>query len=195
MALFIFFTGCVAARLPELALFHAAWMGQGSPLFIDELNSQVILSALACALVVIFLFLRRTSLSVLFFAGFFTVLSSAIVMSAQSIKPAALPAATVARTFFILASEQPVYLAGRGQRSHWEWEWKVINSSGEQERIAVPNHLGTLAVADDTCLLADVDTASPIRTIRSFRLVSAGDGSGSWVNADANRGRCFAMKR
>jgi len=194
MAVALFCIGCIVAWLPKKLLLFFIWKRLGSPMFFDELNGQAMAITLAAGIIAALLCFARSRLLAAFAAGFAATIASAITQSVQVDRAVDHPKASIIRPYFLQKSREPVYFGGRVSRSHWEWEWQVINPSFGPERNLVASDLGAKATAGDTCLIAQVDADSPVRIVRSVRLVSAGDGSGSYLNADANMARCFAMK-
>ncbi|MEO7787819.1 MAG: hypothetical protein ABIR77_08405 [Sphingomicrobium sp.] len=194
MTVVLFGSGWIVAWLPQKLLLHFAWKRLGSPIFFDELNGQAIAITLAAGIAAALLCLARGRFLAAFTAGLAATIASAITQWVQMDRAVDHPMASVIRPYFVQQSREPVYFGGRVSRAHWEWEWQVLTPSFGPERILVANALGAKATAGDTCLIARVDADSPVRIVRLIRLVSAGDGSGSYLNADANMARCFAMK-
>ena len=194
LSIFLFGSGCIVGWLPHQLLNHLVWKQLGSPIFFDDLNVPEMAITIVAGVVAAVLCRRSGRLQAAFAAGFVAMLASALTHCVQLKQAVDHPAATITRAYFVTQSWGPVYIGSRANSAHWEWEWQVLNPLGRRERINLADELGAQAKPGDSCVIARVDADAPVRLVRSMRLLSAGDGTGSWLNAHDNMTRCFAIK-
>lgn len=193
--------GCVVAGgaagwLPMHVIILLAWWQLGSPAYVAGNHVPALMLLGGIGLVALVRPLRAQQWwGRLFIAELLVTVGSGVWTAAALAQAVGHPPAAPEQRYFVEANRSPVYFGSRsGDGDHWHWQWRVADAEGSTLLLAVPETWSERVVAGDSCLIARIDAAGPARLVRSVRIWSAGDGSGSYLVVADNRRRCLSGK-